>query len=499
MSIPETAREIATAVASRQISAVEVCRATLDRINRLDSRIHAFLHVDARGAVARAEQIDRGSRAIGDLPLAGVPIAVKDNICTTGVRTTAGSRLLESYVPPYSAAVIERLERAGAVVVGKTNCDEFAMGSSTEHSAFGPTRNPWSLDRSPGGSSGGSAAAVASGMVPLALGSDTGGSIRQPAALCGVVGLKPTYGRVSRFGLIAFGSSLDQIGPLARTASDAAAVFQIMAGRDPRDSTSRDAAVPDYGASLTGDLHAVRIGVPRGLVEGGVEPGVRDAFERGLDALRDAGATIADVALPHAPLAIPVYYLVANAEASSNLARYDGVRYGSRVTDDGSPDMDHAPRTTDHGPRTTDDMYYRTRARFGAEAKRRIMIGTFVLSAGYYDAYYGKAQQVRALIRRDYERAFANVDLIALPTSPTVAFRLGERTADPLQMYLSDVFTVAANLAGVPAISMPCGISEALPVGLQLAARPFDEATLLRAADALERRMPRLRPDAELL
>ena len=485
MSIPETARGIRTAVAARQVSAVEVCRATLDRISRLDSRIHAFLHVDERGSLARAERIDRGGGAIADLPLAGVPIAVKDNICTTGVRTTAGSRLLESYVPPYSAEVIERLERAGAVVVGKTNCDEFAMGSSTEHSAFGPTRNPWSLERSPGGSSGGSAAAVAAGMVPVALGSDTGGSIRQPAALCGVLGLKPTYGRVSRFGLIAFGSSLDQIGPLAQTASDAAAVFQVIAGRDTRDSTTADVPVPDYAGSLTGDLPVLRIGVPRGLLEGGVEPGVRDAFARGLDALRDAGAAIADVALPHAPLAIPVYYLVANAEASSNLARYDGVRYGSRITDEGL--------------RTTEEMYYRTRARFGAEAKRRIMIGTFVLSAGYYDAYYGKAQQVRALIRRDYERAFANVDLIALPTSPTVAFRLGERTADPLQMYLSDVFTVAANLAGVPAISVPCGVSGGLPVGLQLAARAFDEATLLRAADALERRMPRLRPDAALL
>lgn len=486
MSIPETAREIRTAVASRQISAVDVCRATLDRIHELDGRVHAFLHVNDEGALARAEQLDRDGRAIADRPLAGVPIAVKDNICTAGVRTTAASRLLERYVPPYSAAVVERLERAGAVIVGKTNCDEFAMGSSTEHSAFGPTRNPWSLDRSPGGSSGGSAAAVAAGMVPVALGSDTGGSIRQPAALCGVLGLKPTYGRVSRYGLIAFGSSLDQIGPLARDAADAATVFNVIAGRDTRDSTSADVPVPDYAASLTGALRPLRIGVPRSLVEHGVEPGVRDAFTRGLDALRDAGATIAEIELPHAPLAIPVYYLVANAEASSNLARYDGVRYGTRITD-------HASRTTDHGLL---EIYYRTRALFGPEAKRRIMIGTFVLSAGYYDAYYAKAQQVRALIRRDYEQAFGSVDLIALPTSPTVAFRLGERTADPLQMYLSDVFTVAANLAGVPAISVPCGVSEGLPVGLQLTARAFDESALLRAADALERRIPRLRPDA---
>jgi len=488
MSAPETAREIRDAVASRRISAVEVCRAAIARIRQLDGGLHAFLHVDEAGALARAERVDRRGSELSGLPLAGVPIALKDNICTAGVRTTAASRLLERYVPPYSATVVERLERAGAVFVGKTNCDEFAMGSSTEHSAFGPTRNPWAHDRSPGGSSGGSAAAVAAGMVPVALGSDTGGSIRQPAALCGVVGLKPTYGRVSRYGLIAFGSSLDQIGPFARNARDAAAVVAAIAGRDPRDSTSSSAAVPDYAALLSGDARGLRIGVPRHLLEDGVEPGVRDAFARGLDALADAGAAISDVRLPHAPLAIAVYYLVANAEASSNLARYDGVRYGSRAAED-------TPHTTaaDHADRLT-RMYYRTRALFGPEAKRRIMIGTFVLSAGYYDAYYGKAQQVRALIRRDYEQAFAAVDVIALPTSTTVAFKLGERTSDPLQMYLSDVFTVAANLAGVPAVSVPCGLSGGLPVGLQLTGRPFEEATLLRAADAIETRLPRLRP-----
>ncbi len=481
MNVPETAVEISAAVRSRRTSAVEVCRADLARIRDLDGRVHAFVQVDEDGALSRAESLDRRGDQLSTLPLAGVPIAVKDNICTAAVRTTAGSRLLDHYVPPYSATVVERLERAGAVVVGKTNCDEFAMGSSTEHSAFGPTRNPWALDRSPGGSSGGSAAAVASGMVPVALGSDTGGSIRQPASLCGVFGLKPTYGRVSRYGLIAFGSSLDQIGPVASTARDAAAVCSVIAGHDPRDSTSSSAQVDEYGARLNGDVRGLRVGVPQHLIDSGVEPGIRDAFARSLDTLTDAGAVISDVELPHAPLAIPVYYLVANAEASSNLARYDGVRYGTRAGDSSS---------------SLSDVYYRTRALFGAEAKRRIMIGTFVLSAGYYDAYYGKAQQVRALIGRDYERAFAAVDLIALPTSPTVAFRLGERTSDPLQMYLSDVFTVAANLAGLPAVSVPCGLSGGLPVGLQLTSRPFEEATLLRAADAVERRTPKLRPDA---
>ena len=480
MTLPDTALDIRSAVAARSLSAVDVCRAALDRIAQLDGPLHAFLHVDERGALERAARLDREHAVSRDLPLLGVPIALKDNICTAGVRTTAASRLLENYVPPYSATVVQRLEQAGAVIVGKTNCDEFAMGSSTEHSAFGPTRNPWARDRSPGGSSGGSAAAVAAGMVPIALGSDTGGSIRQPAALCGVLGLKPTYGRVSRYGLIAFGSSLDQIGPFARTAADAAAVLAVLAGHDPCDSTSADARVDDYTAALIGDPPPLRIGVPRALLDQGVEPGVRESFTQGLDALRDAGATIVDVALPHAPLAIPVYYLVANAEASSNLARYDGVRYGTRAA----------------GADSLTAMYYATRARFGAEAKRRIMIGTFVLSAGYYEAYYAKAQQVRTLIRRDYERAFADVNLVAMPTSPTVAFRLGERTADPLQMYLSDVFTVAANLAGLPAISVPCGFSGGLPVGLQLTAGPFAESALLAAAHAVEQRTPRRSPDA---
>jgi aspartyl-tRNA(Asn)/glutamyl-tRNA(Gln) amidotransferase subunit A len=477
----ESAFEIRAAVRSREVSAVEVCREALDRITRLDPKLHAFLHVDEQGSLDRAARLDRDRPA--DAPLLGVPVALKDNICTQGMQTTAGSRLLEHYVPPYSAAVVERLERAGAIVVGKTNCDEFAMGSSTEHSAFGPSRNPWDIERIPGGSSGGSAVAVAAGMVPLALGSETGGSIRQPAALCGILGLKPTYGRVSRYGLIAFGSSLDQIGPFARSTRDMAALFGVIAGMDPRDATSADEAVPDYSAALTGDITELRVGVPRDLLKEGVEAGVREAFESGLRELVRSGAKVSEVALPHASLAIPVYYLVANAEASSNLARYDGVRYGTRAE-----------------AATLAEVYYRTRARFGAEVKRRIMIGTFVLSAGYYDAYYVKAQQVRALIRKDYDEAFAQVDVVALPTSPTVAFKLGERTADPLQMYLSDVFTAAANLAGLPAISMPCGLTkEKLPVGLQLTARPFDEATLLRAADVLERQIVMPRPQVDSL
>jgi aspartyl-tRNA(Asn)/glutamyl-tRNA(Gln) amidotransferase subunit A len=477
VSVPSRAAGIRAAVAARQLSAVEVCRAALDRIARLDPALHAFLHVSGERALARAAEIDR--RPDADAPLLGVPIALKDNICTAGVPTTAASRLLEHYVPPYSAAVVERLERAGAIIVGKTNCDEFAMGSSTEHSAFGPTRNPWALDRIPGGSSGGSAVAVAAGMVPLSLGSDTGGSIRQPAALCGVFGLKPTYGRVSRYGLIAFASSLDQIGPFAASVEDLALAFTAIAGPDARDSTSMDMPVHDYAAALSGEIRGLRVGVPRELLGAGVDAGVRRAFDAALDTLRDAGAILSDITLPHASLAIPVYYLVANAEASSNLARYDGVRYGAR-----------ADAATVH------EVYYRTRALFGAEAKRRIMIGTFVLSAGYYDAYYVKAQQVRALIRRDYVQAFEDVDAVALPTSPTPAFRLGERTDDPLQMYLADVFTVAANLAGLPAISIPCGTTDAgLPVGLQLTARPFDEATLFAAAAAVEGRMPMRRPD----
>jgi len=480
-----TVRSLRDAVRSRSRSATDICRDALRRIEAIDPAIHAFNTVTADRALLRARDIDDHPEQWRDAPLAGVPVALKDNLCTAGVRTTASSRILDAYVPPYDATAVARLEAAGAIVVGKTNCDEFAMGSSNENSAYGPARNPWALDRTPGGSSGGSAAAVAAGLVPLALGSDTGGSIRQPAALCGVVGLKPTYGRVSRYGLLAFGSSLDQIGPLTRTVADAALALRVMAGADPADATSAPEPVPDYAAGLSGDIRGTRIGVPRALLEG-LDPDVSRAIHAALEMLAQRGAMLVDVELPHAKHAIAVYYLVATAEASANLARYDGVRYGFRTSR--SDDL----RT----------MYARTRAEgFGAEVKRRIMLGTYVLSAGYYDAYYLKAQQVRTLILRDYDHAFERADVVAMPTSPTPAFLIGERAADPLQMYLADVFTVSANLAGLPAISVPCGFTKrlvspkpgdeagegALPIGLQLTGRRFDEATILRVADAYER------------
>jgi len=469
----ESVGEITGAIRSGRASAVEVCRDAFARIAQLDNPLRAFLTRAEDSALRLAAELDRRRADWAQLPLLGVPIAVKDTICTRGVRTTAGSRMLEHYEPPYDATVIERLVAAGAVPIGKTNCDEFAMGSSTENSAFGVTRNPWCLDRTPGGSSGGSAAAVAARMVPIALGSDTGGSIRQPAALCGVIGIKPTYGRVSRYGLIAFASSLDHIGPIATSVADAAAALQAMAGPDPLDATSQRAAVPAFAAALTADVRGLRVGVPRAALTGGVDPEVMDAFDSALDLLRQEGALTVDIALPHNQHAVTVYYLVATAEASSNLSRYDGVRYGFRAAQ----------------AETLSRMYDLTRDEaFGPEVKRRIMLGTYVLSAGYYEAYYRKAQQVRTLIRRDYDAAFEQVDLIAMPTSPTPAFRLGERIDNPLQMYLADVFTVGISLAGLPAISVPCGFTaDGLPIGLQLAARAMDEPTMLRAADAYER------------
>jgi aspartyl-tRNA(Asn)/glutamyl-tRNA(Gln) amidotransferase subunit A len=472
MTIPpfKTARDIRAAIASGHVSAVEVCQASMDRISAVDGRLNAFLTLAAERALHRARQID-DTRHQG--PLAGVPVAIKDNISTRGLRTTAASRMLKNFVPPYDATVIDRLEQAGAVIVGKTNCDEFAMGSTTENSAFGPSRNPWDLERIPGGSSGGSAVAVAAGMTPIGIGSDTGGSIRQPASLCGIVGLKPTYGRVSRYGLIAFASSLDCIGPLTRTAYDAAVALSILAGPDPRDSTASQETVADYVGGLSGDVRGLRLGVPRTMLEQGVHESVRGAFHAALDVLRDRGAAIVDIELPHARYAISTYYFVATAEASSNLARFDGVRYGFRA--------ENADELK--------EMYETTRRQgFGSEVKRRIMLGTYVLSAGYYDAYYLKAQQVRTLVRRDYERAFASVDAVVMPTSPTPAFKIGERIDDPLALYLVDVFTVSANLAGLPALSVPCGLSsDRLPIGLQLTGRPFDEGTLLRIGDAYER------------
>ncbi len=472
VAVPQTIDAVRTAIAAGEATATSLCEASLDRIAATNPQLGAFLTVAADSARSRAAALDRvpeGARG----PLHGVPIALKDNLCTRGLTTTAASKILAGYVPPYDATVVARLEQAGAVVVGKANCDEFAMGSSTENSAFGPARNPWDPSRTPGGSSGGSAVAVASGMVPISLGSDTGGSIRQPAALCGVVGLKPTYGRVSRYGLIAFASSLDQIGPFARTVADAAMMLAVIAGADVHDATASRGPVGDYLGALTGEVAGLRIGVPRALVGDGVDPDVSRAVHQALDVLTSQGARLVDVELPHAQYAIPVYYLVATAEASSNLARFDGVRYGYRTPD----------------ARTLKSLYLRTRDEgFGAEVKRRIMLGTYVLSAGYYDAFYLKAQQVRTLIRRDYETAFASCDLVAMPTTPRPAFRLGEKIDDPLQMYLEDIFTVSANLSGLPAISVPCGLSAGrLPIGLQLTGRAFDEATLLRAADAYER------------
>jgi aspartyl-tRNA(Asn)/glutamyl-tRNA(Gln) amidotransferase subunit A len=464
--------ELRDAVRSGARGATEICREALDGIHTLNPLLNAFNTVAAERALARAAAIDADRDRWREAPLAGVPVAVKDNLCTKGLRTTASSRMLEAYVPPYDATAVSRLEAAGAVIVGKTNCDEFAMGSSNENSAFGPVHNPWSLDRTPGGTSGGSAAAVAARIVPLALGSDTGGSIRQPAALCGVVGVKPTYGRVSRYGLIAHASSLDQVGPIAASVRDAALGLTVLAGADPADATSAPEPVPDFAAALTGDVRGLRIGVPRALVGDGVDADVSRAFLAALEVLAARGAALVDIDLPHARYAIPVYYLVSTAEASSNLARYDGVRYGLRVND-----------------ANLRAMYARTRdAGFGPEVKRRIMLGTYVLSAGYYDAYYLKAQQVRTLILDDYDRAFERADLVAMPTSPTGAFPLGERVADPLQMYLADVFTVSASLAGLPAVSVPCGFTAGrLPIGLQLTGRRFDESTMLRAADAYER------------
>jgi aspartyl-tRNA(Asn)/glutamyl-tRNA(Gln) amidotransferase subunit A len=473
-------------IAAGRVSAFEACRAALDRIAAVDRSLNAFNLVDADRALMRAQRIDQ-RRAAGDTlgPLAGVPIAIKDNMDVRGMLTTASSRILRDFIPPYDATAVQRLEAAGAVILGKTNCDEFAMGSSNENSAFGPVHNPWALDRIPGGSSGGSAAAVAARCVPVALGSDTGGSIRQPAACCGVVGLKPSYGRVSRYGLLAFASSLDQIGPFARTVTDAATVLSVLAGADSCDATTSNEPVPDFSTLLTRRVNDIRIGVPRAFVSDGVDDEVRRAYEGALETLRGEGATLVDVDLPHAKYAVPVYYLVCTAEASSNLARYDGVRYGYR-----------SPAAKD----SLKEMYSRTRDEgFGPEVKRRIMLGTYVLSAGYYDAFYLKALQVRTLLKRDYDQAFERVDVVAMPTMPTPPFKLGEKTDDPLQMYLADVFTVSANLAGLPGISVPCGFSnEGLPVGLQLMGRMFDESTLLRVADAYERttdwhqRMPAL-------
>jgi len=474
-------RTLSEALAARRVSSREATAAALARIQATDGRVGAFLRVTGPQALAAAAASDeRSARGTRLSPLDGVPLALKDIFLTEGVETTAGSRILEGYLPPYDAAVVERLRAAGAVLLGKLNMDEFAMGSSNENSGYGPCRNPWDLSRTPGGSSGGSAAALAARQAWGTLGTDTGGSIREPAAFCGVVGLKPTYGRVSRYGVIAFASSLDQPGPLARTVGDAAILLQAVAGRDERDMTSSARPVEDYLAGLEGGARGLRIGVPREWLAEGLDAGVEARVRQALGRYQALGATLVEVSLPHTRYGIAAYYLIAPAEASSNLARYDGVRFGQRAA-----------------ARGLREMYQQTRARgFGAEPKRRIMLGTYALSAGYYDAYYLRAQKVRTLVRRDFDQAFARCDLVAGPVAPTVAFRLGEKGEDPLQMYLADVFTITANLAALPGLSVPCGLHPelALPVGLQLVGRPFDEATLLRAARALEREQPPLGP-----
>jgi aspartyl-tRNA(Asn)/glutamyl-tRNA(Gln) amidotransferase subunit A len=469
-----------------ETTARAVTSAALVAGEKLNDTLNAFLEIDGDGALNRADAIDTSIRslrktsgqapAFSGMPLTGIPMAIKDNICVRGMQTSCGSRILGPYHPPYNATAIERLIAAGVVIIGKTNCDEFAMGSSNENSAFGPVKNPWDTARVPGGSSGGSAAAVAAGIVPVALGSDTGGSVRQPASLCGVIGMKPTYGRVSRYGLVAFGSSLDQIGVLARQTADAAAVLQVIAGRDPHDATTAEVPVPDYAASLDRELTGQRLGVSRALLGAGLNDEVRDAVEKAIDSYRELGAEIVDIDLPHAKYAIAVYYIIATAEASSNLARYDGVRYGFRAED--------APALR--------DMYRRTRDEgFGPEVKRRIMLGTYVLSAGYYDAYYLKAQKVRALMRQDFSAAFRKCDAVLTPTAPTPAFLAGEKVDDPLAMYLNDIYTVTANLAGVPGISVPCGLSkDGLPIGLQLLGPYWSEASLLNLAHAYQQKNP---------
>jgi aspartyl-tRNA(Asn)/glutamyl-tRNA(Gln) amidotransferase subunit A len=467
LSVADTARQ----VAAGEIEATRVVERYLERIRDVDRDIGSYLAVDAEGARAAAAAID-ARRAAGEKlpPLAGVPVSLKDVLVTKGFATTAASKILDGWIPPYDGTVVEKLRAAGAVILGKVNCDEFAMGSSTENSAYQPTKNPWDTSRVPGGSSGGSSASVAAALCAASLGTDTGGSIRQPAAFCGVVGLKPTYGRVSRWGVVAFASSLDQVGPLTRTVEDAALMLEAIAGYDSKDSTSLDAPVPKYTDALVGDVSGVRIGLPHEYFEGTIDAGVRAALDDTVAKLRDRGAIFVDISLPHTALALPAYYIVAPAEASSNLARYDGIRFGKAA----------------QGAKDLIDLYMRTRgAGFGPEVKRRIMLGTYALRSGYYDAYYKKAQQVRTLIKRDFDKAFQHVDVILTPTTPTTAFAFGAKST-PLDMYMGDVFTLSCNLAGLPGLVVPCGLSENLPVGAQLLGKPLDEATLLRVGHVIE-------------
>jgi aspartyl-tRNA(Asn)/glutamyl-tRNA(Gln) amidotransferase subunit A len=469
-----TAHELREKTKKREVSSEEIVRSVYNRITQVEDKLHSFVTLTEEEALLQARSVDEKVRK-GELrgKLAGIPIAIKDNICIRNVRTTCSSHILENFISPYEATVIKKLRDAGAVFIGKTNMDEFAMGSSTENSYFGITRNPWNLDYIPGGSSGGSAVAVASDETILAIGSDTGGSIRQPAACCGIVGLKPTYGRVSRYGLVAFASSLDQIGPFGKDVGDAAILMNVLSGHDENDSTSVNLDVPDFTKSLVENVKGIRIGVPKEYFVKGMDVEVERAVKEAIELLESLGAKTFEISLPHTEYGVAVYYLIAPSEASANLARYDGVRYGYR------------------SPETEDllEEYEKTRGEgFGAEVKRRIMLGTYALSRGYYDAYYLKAQKVRTLIKKDFDEAFKKVDAIVTPTAPTPAFKIGEKADDPLQMYLSDIFTISANLAGIPGISLPCGFSKkGLPIGLQLLAKPFGEEVLLRIAYTYEK------------
>jgi aspartyl-tRNA(Asn)/glutamyl-tRNA(Gln) amidotransferase subunit A len=481
-----TAAQLARRIADREVSAVEVAQAHLDRIGAVDERVHAFLHVDTDGALAAARAADEAiATGAAASPLTGVPVAVKDVVTTRGVPTTAGSRILEGWVPPYDATIVARMREAGLVMLGKTNMDEFAMGSSTEYSGYGPTHNPWDLGRIPGGSGGGSSAALAAYEAPLAIGTDTGGSIRQPGAVTGTVGAKPTYGGTSRYGLVAFSSSLDTPGPCGRTVEDAALLHAVIAGHDPHDSTSIPAPVPPVVEAArrgaTGDLTGVRLGLVKEFSGEGAEPGVVAAFREGLDALVKLGAEVVEVSCPHFAYALPAYYLIAPSECSSNLARFDGVRYGLRTGDDGTRSLEEVMSLT-------------REAGFGPEVKRRIILGTYALSSGYYDAYYGQAQKVRTLVTRDFTSAFSKADVLVSPTTPLVAFPFGSRTTDPYQMYLADLFTIPVNLYGGPAISVPCGLSEGLPVGFQIMAPVMADDRMYRVGAALESAIGTLTP-----
>jgi len=467
-----TLHELRDLLAKKEITAKDAAFSYTRRIGKLESDVKAFVTLTPNATISMMEAAEKAIEEGKAGPLTGIPLAIKDNMCTKGIKTTCASKILANFVPPYESTVTSRLTDAGYVLLGKTNMDEFAMGSSTENSAFDTTRNPWGLDRIPGGSSGGSAAAVAADLCCAALGSDTGGSIRQPAACCGVVGLKPTYGRVSRFGLVAFASSLDQIGPITKDVEDCAIMMNVIGGHDPKDSTSADVALPDFTRNLKDGIKGLKVGIPKEYFVGGLDHEVYDAMQEAISVLKGLGAEVVDVSLPHSDYAIATYYILATSEASSNLARYDGVKYGLRADN----------------PVDLLDMYRKSRSQgFGPEVKRRIMLGTYALSSGYYDAYYKKAQQARTLIKRDFDDAFKAVDVIVTPTAPTAAFKIGEKTEDPLQMYLSDIFTISVNLAGIPGISIPCGLTrERLPIGMQILGRHFDEETVLRAAYAYE-------------